>query len=379
MKWFKFLIAFFVLATTVVADEQSSTTRVISNPVLDGNLVLRVNDDGTPTDALTVDGATGRVKTKYGPNFGDVANVWSTGAIYPIDGLGQLYTHGSFAVSLLGNGYRNNAGFWTTYNANSQLGASRIELFPTGTIEFGTNATKNNGDSTSVTTRMSISNAGVVDIPGSLTLGTELAVAEGGLGGLSKTDGNFVVANGSTWVAESGATARTSLGLGSLSTLSAVSGGTGGTITDSTIVDDDLDSISTAKISDITSGMASVTISGCASCVSGNSCTGSNAGKLIYQKIGSTVCLSFADFECNSNASSFAFTLPGAIVPTAAGYGFEVHGLYGKSNSALVTGAKCILGPGVDSSVDCRQSEGGGVFDATGVKGLRTWASCYNL
>jgi hypothetical protein len=31
--------------------------------------------------------------------------------------------------------------------------------------------------------------------------------------GLSLTDGNFIVANGSTWVAESGATARTSLGL----------------------------------------------------------------------------------------------------------------------------------------------------------------------
>jgi hypothetical protein len=39
---------------------------------------------------------------------------------------------------------------------------------------------------------------------------------------LAKTDGNFVVANGSAWVAESGATARTSLGLGSLATLSTV-------------------------------------------------------------------------------------------------------------------------------------------------------------
>ena len=34
------------------------------------------------------------------------------------------------------------------------------------------------------------------------------------LGGLSKTDGNFIVGNGSAWVAESGATARTSIGLG---------------------------------------------------------------------------------------------------------------------------------------------------------------------
>lgn len=38
------------------------------------------------------------------------------------------------------------------------------------------------------------------------------------LGGLAKTDGNFIVGNGSTWVAESGSTARASLGLGSMAT-----------------------------------------------------------------------------------------------------------------------------------------------------------------
>jgi len=89
----------------------------------------------------------------------------------------------------------------------------------------------------------------------SLTLGTALAVAQGGtggtdagtartnlglaigtnvqaydadltaLGGLAKTDGNFIVGNGSTWVAESGATVRTSLGLGSLATLSTINNG----------------------------------------------------------------------------------------------------------------------------------------------------------
>lgn len=40
---------------------------------------------------------------------------------------------------------------------------------------------------------------------------------------LAKTDGNFVVGNGSTWVAESGATARASLGLGSIATQAATS------------------------------------------------------------------------------------------------------------------------------------------------------------
>lgn len=41
------------------------------------------------------------------------------------------------------------------------------------------------------------------------------------LGNLAKTNGNFIVGNGTTWVAESGATARASLGLGSAATLNA--------------------------------------------------------------------------------------------------------------------------------------------------------------
>lgn len=38
------------------------------------------------------------------------------------------------------------------------------------------------------------------------------------LGGLSKTDGNFIVGDGTTWVVESGSTARASLGLGTMAT-----------------------------------------------------------------------------------------------------------------------------------------------------------------
>lgn len=42
------------------------------------------------------------------------------------------------------------------------------------------------------------------------------------IAGLAATDGNFIVGNGTNWVAESGATARTSLGLGSLATASTI-------------------------------------------------------------------------------------------------------------------------------------------------------------
>ena len=49
------------------------------------------------------------------------------------------------------------------------------------------------------------------------------------IGNLANTDGNFIVGSGSTWVAENGGTARTSLGLGTISTQAAnsvsISGG----------------------------------------------------------------------------------------------------------------------------------------------------------
>ena len=100
----------------------------------------------------------------------------------------------------------------------------------------------------------------------SLTLATDLAVVDGGTGassasaartnlglvigtdvqaydaqladiaGLAVTDSNFIVGNGTNWVAESGATARASLGLGSIATqVSSAVAITGGTIAGTTI------------------------------------------------------------------------------------------------------------------------------------------------
>ena len=52
------------------------------------------------------------------------------------------------------------------------------------------------------------------------------------IGALATTDGNFIVGSGSTWVAETGSTARVSLGLGTIATQSASSVSiSGGTIT----------------------------------------------------------------------------------------------------------------------------------------------------
>jgi len=58
-----------------------------------------------------------------------------------------------------------------------------------------------------------------------VTIGSHVQAWNAGLqdvAGLAKTDGNFIVGDGSNWIAESGVTARTSLGLGSLATLSSI-------------------------------------------------------------------------------------------------------------------------------------------------------------
>jgi|SRR5690606_32696207 len=52
------------------------------------------------------------------------------------------------------------------------------------------------------------------------TLGLEAGLAA--ISALAKTDGNIIVGNGTTWVAESGATARASLGLGTLATANSI-------------------------------------------------------------------------------------------------------------------------------------------------------------
>lgn len=130
----------------------------------------------------------------------------------------------------------------TDYNLSAEIravvdGTPGANDMP-GRIEFLTSPDGSNVPAI----RMTISQDGVVNIGGSLTLGTALAVAQGGtgattaaaartslglvigtdvqafdadlttLGGLAKDDGNFIVGNGSAWVAESGATARASLG-----------------------------------------------------------------------------------------------------------------------------------------------------------------------
>ncbi|KKM74672.1 hypothetical protein LCGC14_1397970 [marine sediment metagenome] len=59
-----------------------------------------------------------------------------------------------------------------------------------------------------------------------LVIGTDIQAYDADLlaiAALANTDSNFIVGNGSAWVAETGSTVRTSLGLGTLATASSIS------------------------------------------------------------------------------------------------------------------------------------------------------------
>jgi hypothetical protein len=105
------------------------------------------------------------------------------------------------------------------------------------------------------------------------------------LGGLAKTDGNFIVGNGTTWVAESGATARTSLGLGTLATLSSVNGST---------IDDN--SVSAAELNVSGNG------------TSGQALTSDGDGSFSWTTI--TTSVTPADVSDQNNTSTGYFDLP---------------------------------------------------------------------
>ena len=86
--------------------------------------------------------------------------------------------------------------------------------------------------SSDIDTFMASANASAARTNLGVAIGSDVQAYDAGLAdiaGLAVTDGNIIVGNGTNWVAESGATARTSLGLGTIATLAAPSGDVVGT------------------------------------------------------------------------------------------------------------------------------------------------------
>ena len=96
------------------------------------------------------------------------------------------------------------------------------DLSANRTIALDNSSTRNvDHASVSITAGTGLTGGGDLSASRTINVSTNLAA----LDGLAVTDGNFIVGDGAAWVAESGATARTSLGLGSLATESTIDDG----------------------------------------------------------------------------------------------------------------------------------------------------------
>lgn len=210
--------------SNVVADTATDTLTLVAGT----NITITTD---SATDSITFN-ATGPAVSNG--DYGDIT-VSSSGTVWTIDNQAVTYAkiqNVSATDKILG---RQTAGAGTVEEITCTAAGRALLDDATAsdqrtTLGLGTIATQD-ANNVSIT-------------GGSITGITDLAIADGGTGasdagtartnlglaigtnvqaydpdlsaiaGLATTDGNFIVGNGSTWVAESGATARTSLGLG---------------------------------------------------------------------------------------------------------------------------------------------------------------------
>jgi hypothetical protein len=180
------------------SDANKTITLTESNSSQDArNLFLYVDTDALTTLTATRDLIVPTIEKTYvvhndtaGSQSIRVKTSGGTGITIPNGKKALLYVDGTNVIEQL------------NYLTSAEIGTITFTN-PVPIASGGTNATSASAARTSL----------------GLAIGTNVQAYNAGLqdiSGLAKTDGNFIVGDGTNWVAESGATVRTSLGLGSM-------------------------------------------------------------------------------------------------------------------------------------------------------------------
>jgi len=167
-------------------------------------------DDGKVLPSMT--GNSGKYLTTDGTNssWGTISSANDGTLSMSVSGVG-LSGSATFTANQAGA-----SSFTVTSNAtNANTASTIVARDASGNFSAGTITASLSGNATTVTNGVY-----TTDI-GSTVQAYDAGLAD--IAGLAVTDGNFIVGDGANWVAESGATVRTSLGLGSLATLSTIS------------------------------------------------------------------------------------------------------------------------------------------------------------
>jgi hypothetical protein len=220
----------------VVNDNMNILDRAINGSVvlsLSGTSSTLTTSDGTLSNgqykALILGGSPSGTHTiTIAPN--DAQKIYF---VYNLSGQSAVFTQGSGTNVTIANGDTG-----VIYSDGGGGAAGVVNL----TDHFAMNSVKITGGTIAGITDLAVADGGTGASSAAdartnlgLVIGTNVQAYDAELSAiaaLAVTDSNFIVGNGTTWVAESGATARTSLGLGSIATQASNSVSiTGGSIT----------------------------------------------------------------------------------------------------------------------------------------------------